>query len=92
MNIKYNYKVVLEIADNLNDEEREYIEKEIAYEANRFGVEQHEDGAWYKKGAFTGKNDFGAVTSFMYFMEKNKPCFNKLEWHSLTDGGIEKAV
>lgn len=79
----YNFKVIARIREDLNPQEKQYINDYLNEWKEKFEVKKIDDETYCKDGIIEGYNDFGPVAFFYCIMEDEKKYFSKLEYHDL---------
>lgn len=86
-----NFKVIVQIREDLNEEQKGFIKGEIENLQKTFNIEN--DGKeYYKAGEVKGYEDFGAVAVFYCLLEGCKEYLARLEYYDAEEGEKRIAV
>ena len=89
---KYNFKVILELRDDLNDEDKQAGRELLAKWQKAYNIIEVEKNTYCKEGNNERCSDFGGVTFFYLALKKYKKYFKKLEYYDMWGGSTDIAV
>lgn len=88
----YNFKVVAELRDDLDEQEAGKAKHKINDLKRRLRLIQLDSGEYIKMPPNKGIDDFAAVYGFYHELENNKQWFSKLMYYNLFQGITRQAV
>ena len=85
--MKHNYEIILEIKDDLNNEDKNFINSKIEFLKNKFGIEQNEN-VFFRNEKNISYDDVPYCLSFCLHISKFRSYFKKACYNSFAEGVI----
>lgn len=92
MKKNYNFYVVAELRDDLNEEETQKANNIITDAMERMNVTTETDSTFRGSDPIVDYSDFGGVSTFYCMLEEVKQYFKKLAFYDVEEGVKDIAV